>query len=62
MNCRGFLAGFLAARSGQCFLERLLHHPPGWPVLEALFIAALILLASVAVDLIANLAGCTDGQ
>ena len=43
MNSRGFLVS-CAGR------------PPGWPLVEALFIAALILLALVVVDLIVNFA------
>ena len=48
--------------NSQGILVSWLRRPPGWPLVEALFIAALILLAILAVDLIANLAGCTDGQ
>ena len=54
-NCSGLLNG-CAARSSQGFLERLLRHPPGWPLLEALAIVALVLLVSVAIDLIVILA------
>jgi hypothetical protein len=56
MNRRGILAGWRGAnpsgilnscqsmRSSQGFLDTWLRRPPGWPVLEALFIAALVLL------------------
>jgi hypothetical protein len=54
MNRREILAGFLAARSGQGFLDTCLRRPPGWPLLEALVIGAVILLAlTLAVDLAA---------
>ena len=43
MNSQGFLVS-CPARRGQGFIERLLRRPPGWPVLEALFIVALVLL------------------
>jgi hypothetical protein len=56
MNCRGILAGFLAARSGQGFLDTCLRRPPGWPILEALVITAVILLAILAVEALAALA------
>jgi hypothetical protein len=63
MNRRGILASCAARTCTGGFETRpYKRRPPGWPVLEALFIAALILLAILAVDLIANLAGCTDGQ
>jgi hypothetical protein len=63
MNRRGFLAskGGFEPCTGGFETRPYKRRPPGWPLLEALFIAALILLASVTVDLIANLAGCADG-
>jgi hypothetical protein len=59
MNRRGFLAGFLAARSGQGFLDTCLRRPPGWPLLEALAIAAAVLMVvTLAVELGAAVAAC----
>ena len=52
MNCRGILAGCSANCSG--LLNGCLRRPPGWPVLEALAITAIILLAIVAVELIVH--------
>ena len=42
-NCSGLLNG-CPSRSSQGFLDTWLHRPPGWPVLEALVIVALVLL------------------
>ena len=53
MNRRGILAG-CPARRGQGFLATWLRHPPGWPLLEALVIVAVILLALVIIDLIVH--------
>jgi hypothetical protein len=55
MNRRGFLAGFLAARSGQGFLDTCIRRPPGWPLLEALVIVAAVLLAILVVEALAAL-------
>jgi hypothetical protein len=41
-------------------VERLLRHPPGWPLLEALAItAAVLLVVTLAVELGAALAACS---
>jgi len=55
VNSQGFLAS-CPARRGQGFLDTWLRRPPGWPMVEALFIGALSLLALVVVDLIVNFA------
>jgi hypothetical protein len=43
-NPSGLLNGCQSRRSSQGFLDTWLRRPPGWPVLEALFIVALVLL------------------
>jgi hypothetical protein len=41
-------------------VERLLRHPPGWPLLEALAITAAVLLAmTLAVEMVSALAACS---
>jgi hypothetical protein len=52
MNSQGFLVSCAANCSG--LLNGCLRRPPGWPVLEALAITAIILLAIVAVELIVH--------
>ena len=45
--------------TGRSALERLLKHPPGWPLPEALAItAAALLVVTLAVELGAALAAC----
>ena len=53
MKCRGILAGCAANCSG--LLNGYLRHPPGWPLLEALVIVAVILLAILVVEALAAL-------
>jgi len=62
MNCQGFLNS-CAARSSQGFLDTCLRRPPGWPLPEALAIAAAALLAvTLAVELGASVAACVDAD
>ena len=42
--------------NSQKLIDTWLRHPPGWPILEALVITAVILLAILAVEALAALA------
>ena len=56
VNSQGFLAS-CPARRGQGFLDTWLRRPPGWPLLEAMVIVAVILLAILVVESLAALIG-----